>query len=59
MVTVKQLIQKLKEYDEDAIVTIDAYNGDGAAEGNLKVNGNLIADLVDYYNSDELEIVNY
>lgn len=59
MVTVKQLIQKLKEYDEDAIVTIDAYNDDGAAEGNLKVNGNLIADLVDYYNSDELEIINY
>lgn len=26
MVTVKQLIQKLKEYDGDAIVTIDAYN---------------------------------
>lgn len=59
MVTVKQLIQELKEYDEDAIVTIDAYNGDGSAEAYLKVNGSTIADLVDYYNSDEIEIVNY
>ena len=58
MVTVKQLIQKLKKYDEDAIVTIYAYNGDGKAEGNLMVNGHLIADSVDYYNSDEIEIVN-
>lgn len=58
MVTVKQLIQKLNEYDEDAIVTIDAYNGYGAAESYLLVNGSLIADLVDYHNSDEIEIVN-
>jgi hypothetical protein len=57
MVTVKQLIQKLSEYDENDIVTIDAYNGDGSAESNLTVNGNIIADLVDYYNSNELEIV--
>jgi hypothetical protein len=57
MVTVKQLIQKLNEYDENAIVTIDAYNGDGPAESNLMVNGNVIADLVDYYNSNEIEIV--
>ena len=41
MVTVKQLIQKLNEYDENAIVTIDAYNGDGSAESNLMVNGNV------------------
>ena len=58
MVTVKQLIQKLNEYDENAIVTIDAYNDDGSAEGNLMVNGNVIADLVDYYNSNEIEIIN-
>ncbi len=58
MVTVKQLIQKLNEYDENSIVTIDAYNGDGSAESNLMVNGIVIADLVDYYNSNEIEIVN-
>lgn len=57
MVTVKQLIEKLKEFDEDAIITIDARNDDGAAEADLRVDGCDVLDLVDYYNSDEVELI--
>lgn len=56
MVTVKQLIDRLRQFDEDSVVRINAYNGDGSAEAEVYVNNYMIADLVDYYNSDELEL---
>ena len=57
MVTVKQLIDRLRQFDEDSVVKIDAFNDDGSAEADVYVNDNLIASLVDYYISDELELV--
>lgn len=57
MVTVKQLIEKLKKYDGNAIVTIDASNYDGSADADLMVGGDTVASNVDYYNSDEIELV--
>lgn len=56
MVTVRQLIDRLSQFDEDSVVRINAYNGDGSAEAEVYVNNYMIADLVDYYNSDELEL---
>lgn len=57
MVTVKQLIEKLRKYDDNAIVTIDAYNDDGSAEADVYVGSDCIAGLVDYYNSTQIELV--
>ena len=56
MVTVKQLIDRLRRFDEDSVVRINAYNGDSSAEAEVYVNNYMIANLVDYYNSDELEL---
>ena len=56
MVTVKQLIDRLRQFDENSVVKINAYNDDGSAEAEVYVNNYMIADLVDYYNSDELEL---
>lgn len=57
MVTVKQLIEKLKEFDEDAVITIDARNYDGSADAILCVDGRYVLEHVDYYNSDEVEFI--
>ena len=57
MVTVKQLIDRLRQIDEDSVVKIDAFNDDGSAEADVYVNDILIASLADYYISDELELV--
>lgn len=56
MVTVKQLIDRLRQFDEDSVVKINAYNDDGSAEADVYVNDILIASLADYYISDELEL---
>lgn len=57
MVTVKQLIDKLKEYPDYAVVTISARNYDGPADACLVVGTDDVLRMVDYYNSDDVEIV--
>lgn len=57
MITVRQLIDRLSQFDENEIVTIDAYNDDGSAEADVYVGSDCIAGLVDYYNSTQIELV--
>lgn len=56
-VTVKRLIARLKEYDENAIITMPASNDDGAADAYLMVGNDTVLGLVDYYNSDSVEFL--
>lgn len=56
-VTVKRLIARLKEYDENAIITMPARNDDGAADAYLMVGNDTVLGLVDYYNSDSVEFL--
>ena len=56
-VTVKRLIARLKEYDENAIITMPASNDDGAANAYLMVGNDTVLGLVDYYNSDSVEFL--
>lgn len=57
MVTVKQLINKLKEYPDDYVVTMSASNYDGPADAYLVVGTDNVLGFVDYYNSDDVELI--
>lgn len=59
MVTVKQLMDRLSEFNPEDEVTIDASNHDGSAWASIRVGKyqTEITDMVDYYNSCEIQLI--